>query len=47
MQKIVQFWQHPLLTIDGDTFTVGECVCTWTGAVALFVVSFYLLSLIQ
>ena len=24
----------PFMTIDGDTFTVGECVLTWAGILA-------------
>lgn len=32
MKAIIQkLWSMPFLTIDGDTFTVGQCVLTWAG----------------
>jgi hypothetical protein len=35
MKAIIQkVWSMPFLTIDGDTFTVGECVLTWAGIIA-------------
>lgn len=27
-------WSMPFMTIDGDTFTVGQCVLTWAGIIA-------------
>lgn len=31
-------WNKTILSIDGDTFTVGECVKTCVGTIALLVV---------
>ena len=33
-QLVCKLWSMPFLTIDGDTFTVGECVLTWAGILA-------------
>lgn len=31
---VVKLWSMPFMTIDGDTFTVGQCVLTWAGIIA-------------
>jgi hypothetical protein len=33
METMKRIWCMPFLTIDGDTFTVGQCVLTWSGIV--------------
>lgn len=35
MKAIIQkVWTMPFMTIDGDVFTVGQCVLTWAGILA-------------
>lgn len=36
--KIMNMWYKPLLTIEGDTFTVGQCVTTWCGIVLFLII---------
>jgi len=36
--KLIQMWYRPLITIEGDTFTVGQCITTWGGIILFLII---------
>lgn len=37
-EKLLTIWHQPLITTDGDTFTVGQVITTFAGIVAGLIV---------